>query len=235
VLMVPTVPGVVTLAALDADPIGPNTRLGTYTNFANLLDLAGCAVPAAISTDGVPFGVTLLAPAGRDAELASLGAAFHARTGLPLGALGVSATPLTLPAAALRTGEIAIAVVGAHLSGMPLNHQLKTLGARFLEEAATAPDYRLFAMEHLKPVKPGLLRVAPGTGAAIAIELWAIGDAAFGQFVAAVPPPLSIGTLTLEDGRQVKGFLGEAEAMKGARDVSSFGGWRAVVRAPDKR
>ena len=231
VLMVPTMPSLVTLAALETDPIGLNTRLGTYTNFVNLLDLAGLAVPATMDASGKAYGVTLLAPAGRDAELASLGAVFHVRTGLPLGALGVEQPPLSLPAPALRGGEIAIAVVGAHLSGMPLNHELTSLDARFLEEAAITPDYRLFAMENLRPAKPGLLRVAAGNGASIAVEIWALSEAAFGRFVAAVPPPLSIGTLTLTDGRQVKGFLGEAEAVKDARDISAMGGWRAYIAA----
>jgi len=230
VLMVPTVPSLVTLAALEADPIGLNTQLGTYTNFVNLLDMCGLAVPATLGAEGMPFGVTLLAPAGRDAELASLGAAFHARTRLPLGALGAGQPPLPPQRApALRAGEIAIAVVGAHLSGMALNHELRDIGGRFLEETATAPDYRLFAMENLTPAKPGLLRVAAGGGTSIAIELWALTDAAFGRFVAAIPPPLSIGTLSLADGRQVKGFLGEAEALKDARDISSHGGWRAYI------
>ena len=229
VLMVPTMPLLVTLAELEADPIGLNTQLGTYTNFVNLLDLAGIAVPAAIAPDGRPFGITLLAPAGRDAELASLGAAFHAATGLKLGGLGAPQPPLSLSALALRSGEIGIAVVGAHLSAMPLNHELQALDARFLEEATTAPDYRLFAIESLSPAKPGLLRVAPGSGVPIAVEIWALRAAEFGRFIASVPPPLSIGTLTLSDGRQVKGFLGEAEALKDARDISSFGGWRAYM------
>jgi allophanate hydrolase len=230
-LMVPTLPALVTVAELEADPIGLNTRLGTYTNFVNLLDLAAFAVPAAIDADGRPFGVTLLAPAGRDAELASLGAAFHASTGLALGALGARQPPLSLSVAPLRGGELAIAVVGAHLSGMPLNHELKALQGRFLEETATAPDYQLFAMENLKPAKPGLLRVATASGKSIAVEIWALGEAAFGRFVASIPPPLAIGTLSLADGRQVKGFLGEPEAMKDARDISAFGGWRAYIAA----
>ena len=228
-LMVPTMPAACTLAQLEADPIGLNVRLGTYTNFVNLLDLAGIAVPATLGADGWPTGVTFLAPSGRDAELASLGAAFHAGTGLPLGALGVAQPPLSLPPSAVRPSEIAVAVVGAHLSGMPLNHELLALGGRQLEATATAPDYRLFALSGTVPPKPGLLRVAPGQGAAIQIETWALSADAFGRFVASIQPPLSIGTLTLADGRQVKGFLVEAEAASGARDISSFGGWRAYV------
>jgi allophanate hydrolase len=129
----------------------------------------------------------------------------------------------------LRSGEIAVAVVGAHLSGMPLNHELRALDGRLLGEASTAPDYRLFALAETSPAKPGLLRVGVGEGAAILVERWALSADAFGRFVASVPPPLSIGTLRLADGSQVKGFLVEAEAANGARDVSDYGGWRAFA------
>ncbi len=228
-LMVPTAPAAYTVAEIAADPIGLNTRLGTYTNFVNLLDLAGLAVPAAIAADGTPFGVTFLAPVGRDAALASLGRVFHAATGLPLGALGLVQPPPAPLAAVAGHGEIAVAVVGAHLSGMPLNGELAALGARFLQKTATAPDYRLFALAGTAPAKPGLLRVAAGHGSAIEVETWALSAKAFGRFVAAVPPPMSIGTLQLADGSGVKGFLVEAEAVAGARDISRFGGWRAFL------
>ncbi len=125
--------------------------------------------------------------------------------------------------------EVAIAVVGAHLSGMPLNGELTSLGGRLLETTSTAPDYRLYALAGSNPPKPGLLRVAQRQGHAVEIEIWALRMEAFGRFVAAVPPPLSIGTLRLADGRAVKGFLVEAEAITGARDISSFGGWRAYM------
>jgi allophanate hydrolase len=230
VLMVPTIPGPVTLAELESDPVGLNTQLGTYTNFVNLLDLAGVAVPASIGADGRPFGVTMLAPAGRDAGLAALASVFHAETGLPLGALGLPPPPYSLPASSPRHGEVAIAVVGAHLSGLPLNHELTALDARFLEETRTAEIYRLFALE-TRPAKPGLVRVAAGSGTSVALELWALDFESFGRFVAAVPPPLSIGTISLADGRQVKGFLVEAEAVVKARDISDFGGWRAFLAA----
>ncbi|WP_088344645.1 MULTISPECIES: allophanate hydrolase [Rhodomicrobium] len=227
-LMVPTIPGPVTLAELEAEPVGLNTRLGTYTNFVNLLDMAGFAVPASIGADGRAHGVTFLAPAGRDAELASLASVFHAQTGLPLGALGIQPEPLPSPSAGLRAGEVAVAVVGAHLSGLPLNHELKDLGARFLEEAATAEIYRLFALE-TRPEKPGLIRVPHGGGASIALELWALSFENFGRFVASVPSPMAIGTISLADGRQVKGFLAETEAVANAEDITHFGGWRAFL------
>src|SRR5215475_11486191 len=228
-VVLPTMPTAYTLAQVEADPIGLNSRLGTYTNFVNLLDLCALAVPAAMKADGTPFGITLLAQAGCDAALAAVGRVFHADTGLPLGATKAPQPPLAPISKQPADGEIAIAVVGAHLSGMPLNGELKSLGARFLEETTTAPDYRLFALAGTTPAKPGLLRVGAGGGAAIDVEIWAMPAEQFGRFVDAVPPPLSIGTLALADGRKVKGFLVEAEATSGARDISQFGGWRAFM------
>ncbi len=228
-LMVPTAPAAYTLAQIKADPIGLNSKLGTYTNFVNLLDLAGLSVPSTIAPDGTPFGVTFLGPAGHDALLASIGRRFHADTALTLGALALPQPELPVLPAVPGADEIALAVVGAHLSGMPLNGELKNLGARFLEVAATAADYRLFALTNSMPHKPGLLRVPRTTGTAIEVEIWAFPTEAFGQFVAAIPPPLSIGTLTLADGRMVKGFMVEAEAIVGARDISNFGSWRTFT------
>ena len=227
-LVVPTAPTIYTIDEVFADPIGLNSRLGTYTNFANLLDMCGLAVPALMRADGTPFGVTLLAPAGEEPALAAIGREFHRATHLPLGALTHPQPPLARPAAP-GPAEIPLAVVGAHLSGMPLNGELRAAGARLIERAATAPHYRLYALSGARPPKPGLLRVKNGAGAAVEVEVWALSEAAFGRFVAAVPPPLSIGTLELGDGRTVKGFLVEVEAIAGARDISSFGGWRAFV------
>jgi len=229
VMVVPTAPTVYTIQQVLADPIDLNSRLGTYTNFVNLLDMCGLAVPAAMRPDGTPFGITLLAPAGEDAALAAIGREFHAATGLSLGALNYRQPPLQALTATPARNEIAIAVVGAHLSGMPLNGELRAAGARLIECTATAPHYRLYALAGTRPPKPGLLRVKNAAGAAIELEVWAMSEAAFGRFVAAVPPPLSIGTLELNDGRPVKGFLVEAEAVTGARDISSFGGWRAFT------
>jgi allophanate hydrolase len=231
-LMVPTMPAASTIAEVEADPFGPNARLGAYTNFVNLLDLAGIAIPITLSGDGTPFGITLLAPCGRDAQLASIVLAMHARTGLPLGALGVRRPTVPAPTPSAWTGEIAIAVVGAHLSGMSLNHEVVALGGRFLRAASTAADYRLFALGGT-PARPGLLRVQPDGGASIEIETWALPAEAFARFVAAVPAPLSIGTIALDDGSTVKGFLVEAQATRGARDISSFGGWRAFLAKRD--
>jgi allophanate hydrolase len=231
-LALPTAPTLYTVEQVLADPVQLNSRLGTYTNFVNLLDLCGLAVPAALhdapSAGVTPFGITLLAPGGNDGLLAAIGRRFHADTALPLGALGRKQPPLAALPAALG-GAVPLAVVGAHLSGMPLNHELRSHQAHFVEATITAPDYRLYDLPGTTPPKPGLLRVAGGAGHAIAVEVWAMPAEPFGRFTAAVPPPLSIGSVRLADGRWVKGFLVEAEAVNGARDISGFGGWREFV------
>ena len=228
-LALPTMPTAYTVEQVMADPVQLNSRLGTYTNFVNLLEMCGLALPAAMRPDGTPFGVTLLAPAGQDAFLASIGRVFHADTGLPLGATGSPQPELSPRGPDADEREVALGVVGAHLSGMPLNGELIAAGARRLETTTTAHDYRLLALPGTQPPKPGLLRVAAGSGSAIELEIWAMPVESFGRFVAAVPPPLSIGTIVLADGRTVKGFLVEAQAAVGARDISALGGWRAFV------
>lgn len=206
--------------------------LGRYTNFVNLLDLCALAVPAGLAADGTANGVTFIAPSGHDAALAGLGRTFHLATRLPLGATGAPHPPAAaLPAAAAAVGTVEIAVVGAHLSGMPLNGELTALGGCFLRATTTTADYRLFALPGGPPARPGLLRVRPGEGAAIALEVWSLPVGGFGSFVAGIPAPLGIGTLALADGTRLKGFLCEAIAVDGARDITDLGGWRAFVAA----
>lgn len=226
-MVLPTAPTAYTTAQVLANPIELNSRLGTYTNFVNLLDLCGLALPASMRPDGIPFGITLLAPAGRDAQLASIGRVFHANTELKMGAKGVTQPPLA-SLSVTSSDEITLAVVGAHLSGMALNGELQALGARLIEATETVPDYKLYALDTTPP-KPGMLRVDVGAGSAIKLELWALSAAAFGKFVAAIPPPLGIGTVRLADGRGVKGFVVEPVAIQGARDISAYGGWRAFM------
>ncbi|MBR0714134.1 allophanate hydrolase [Bradyrhizobium liaoningense] len=226
-LVLPTAPTVYSTAQVLANPIELNSRLGTYTNFVNLLDLCGLALPASMRSDGAPFGITLLAPAGRDAMLASIGRVFHADTKLPVGAKGTAQPPLAaLPANG--GDEISIAVVGAHLSGMALNHELKALNGKLIEATKTAADYKLYALQTTPP-KPGMLRVEAGQGSSIELEIWSLSSSAFGKFVNAIPPPMAIGTIRLADGRGVKGFLVEPEALNGARDITAYGGWRKYM------
>lgn len=228
-LVVPTSPSIYTIAQLHDDPVTLNTRLGTYTNFANLADLSALAVPAGMRQDGLPAGITLIGLAWRDHALATFAREWQARAGLPLGATGApqpqpDAGPL--PRAAGQT--IRVAVVGAHLTGMPLNHQLTSRRAVLVEQTHTAPDYRLYALANTTPPKPGLVRMGSG-GASIVVELWDVPAEDFGSFVAEIPAPLGIGTLALADGREVKGFICEPRGLEGARDITGFGGWRAYI------
>ena len=231
VLAVPTYPRPRTLADLAADPIGPNSELGTYTNFVNLLDLCALAVPSRMRADGFPSGITLIAPRGQDGLLAALGARLHAAAGVGIGAGGPPVpAPIDGPATA-RSDEIELAVVGAHLSGLPLNRELTQIGGRYLRGVRTTPDYRLYALPGGPPARPGLLRVGDGTGAAIETEVWALPQDSFGRFVAGIPAPLGIGTVRLADGTAPKGFLAEAEGVAGAEDISGLGSWRAYRAA----
>jgi len=199
-LVCPTVDDLPTIAAVEADPIGANAALGRWTNGVNLLDLSGVTIPFGRRPDGLPGSVTVLAPAGHDALAAAL-------------------------AARLSGPRVSLAVVGAHLSGLPLNHQL-TDRAAYLEQATrTAPVYRLHALDTVPP-KPGMVRVAEG-GVAIEAEVWSLDVESFGSFVAEVPPPLAIGTVQLADGTGVKGFLCEPAALDGTEDISAHRGWRA--------
>jgi len=226
-LCVPSIPTFYTVADVDTDPMGPNSRLGTYTNFVNLLDMCGIAVPIAPRADGRPGSVTLLAPAARDGYVAAIAAALQHRCGAASGATG---WPLPEPVSArIESGpdEIALAVVGAHMSGLPLNRELTDLGGRFLYAARTAPLYRLYSLPGGPPFRPGLVR--DDTGSAIALEVWALPASRFGDFMRGVPRPLGIGTLTLETGQEVKGFICEPAGTRGAEDVTAFGGWRAYL------
>lgn len=229
VLVVPTYPRPRTVADIESDPVGPNSELGTYTNFVNLLDLCALAVPGRFRSDGFPSGVTLIAPRGQDGLLAAIGSRLHAAASVPIGR---TAALLPQPKNSLEVaapGEIELVVVGAHLSGMPLNHELISRNARFLRAGATTTDYKLYALAGGPPFRPGLMRVACGGGKAIATEVWALSSEALGSFVAGIPGPLGIGTTKLADGTSPKGFIVEAEGIVGARDVSEFGGWRAYI------
>jgi allophanate hydrolase len=231
VLVVPSAPSHYRVAALAAEPIELNNRLGIYTNFVNLMGWSALAVPGPWRDDRLPAGVTLIAPGGGDAMLAGIGRVVHAAAGVAMGAGG---HPVPAPAAAPadgRPGWIRLAVVGAHLSGLPLNHQLTERGAVLVGARRTAPLYRLHALPGTLPPKPGLVRVVNGSGAAILVELWDMPEAAFGGFVAAIAPPLGIGSLVLEDGTTVKGFLAESYACADAPDITHHGGWRAYLGA----
>lgn len=232
VLLVPTAPTHYTLVHMQADPVVLNRNLGQYTNFVNLLDYAAISVPSSIRPDGLPFGITLIGPCASDWQLGDLGQRYHHATGLTQGALGLP-LPRPEPIAGLTQQaepplSLKLAVVGAHLSGMPLNPQLTERGATLLQATTTAPHYRLFALPDTMPAKPGLKRT-DDQGVAIALEVWDMPLAQVGSFLALIPSPLGLGQVELADGRWVTGFICEGYALERAQDVSAHGGWRAYV------
>lgn len=232
-LVVPTSPTIRTLAEMAEQPVVYNSQFGTYTNFTNLADLSALALPGPLRDDGLPAGITLIAPAWHDRALAAFGRRWQAHCVLPLGAtdkpMPVDETrSRAVSGSAVSPGQVRVAVVGAHLRGMPLNAQLTTRGATFVEATQTAAQYRLYALANTTPPKPGLARV-DGQGAAIDVELWDVPLARFGEFVAEIPAPLGIGTLRLVDGREVKGFICEPWALAEATDITALGGWRAYM------
>jgi allophanate hydrolase len=229
-LLLPTAGTTYRIAEVEANPLELNSRLGHYTNFVNLLDCAALALPAGFGADGLPFGITLVSPAEQDLALFDFGAALQTALNGPLGATGkpMPEVAQVSPPSAPEPLTVQLAVVGAHLSGQPLNHELTRRNARLVESCRTAPIYRLYALATTPP-KPGLIQVAAGEGASIELEIWELSVEAFGSFVAHVPPPMAIGTLRLESGAQVKGFLCEPLATQGARDISVQGGWRAYL------
>lgn len=211
-LIVPTAPTFPTIEAMLAEPIKRNSELGTYTNFVNLADLSALAVPAGWRSDALPFGITLIGEAWAEARLASIARVLN------------QDNPESVTTS---SDEIALAVVGAHLTGMPLNHQLTSRCGRLLEQTTTAAAYRLYALANTAPPKPGL--VFDKDGAEISVEVWALPRSALADFLEEIPAPLGLGTLTLADGRQVTGFICEPRALQGAQDITEFGGWRAYI------
>ncbi len=222
-LVVPTSPTIHTLEEMKQEPVRYNSQFGTYTNFTNLADLSALALPGPFRADGLPAGITVIAPAWYDRALAEFGRRWQQQQALSLGATGLPqpAVATSLPASPLH---VRVAVVGAHLTGMPLNYQLTRRDAVLIEETTTAACYRLYALANSTPAKPGLAK--DSAGAAIIVELWDIPLARFGEFVAEIPAPLGIGTLELADGRTVKGFICEPAALAEATEITAFGGWR---------
>lgn len=226
-LMVPTAPTIYTIDEVEADPIARNSHMGAYTNFVNFADLSAIALPNAIRADGLPTGVTFIAPAWMDQALASFAQTWQKAVNLPLGrssqsyekSIGISSQH-----------SVKLAVVGAHLSGMPLNFQLSTRCGTLLKATKTAPNYKLYALKNTAPPKPGLQYASKG-GQAIDVEVWEIPFANFGHIVAEVPAPLGIGNVQLADGSWVKGFICEGYALEGAVEISHFSGWRAYIQS----
>jgi allophanate hydrolase len=215
VLLLPTAGTIYTKAAVLEDPLRLNTNLGYYTNFVNLMDLAAIAVPAGFQRDGLPFGVSLVGPAFSDQALLALASRYAGSAEV------ADDTP----------GCVKVAVVGAHLTGEPLNRQLAERGARLVRRCRTSPEYRFYALANTRPAKPGLVREPAFDGPGIALEIWAVPSQHFGSFVAAVPPPLGIGSVQLDTGEWVNGFICEPAGLVGATEITSFGGWKNYLAA----
>ncbi len=244
-LLTPTAGTIYRIAEMQADPIRLNSHLGHYTNHMNLLDYAAVAVPAGFLSDGdaagLPWGVTLAAPAHKDITLLRLADRFQRCLSVEVSGYALGATTMSLadvdklgePVGLLadnpaRSGTIPVAVCGAHLSGLPLNPQLTSRGARLLCAIDSAPRYKLFALPGGPVARPGMVRVPEG-GQAIPLEVWEVPAEHFGSFVAGIPAPLGIGKVELADGRVVPGFICEGIGTEGATDITHFGGWRAYL------
>ncbi len=227
VLLLPTTPTMYTVTALMADPVALNANLGHYTNFANLLDYCALAIPAGFTKAGLPFGVTLVAPAFADEDLTFIADSLHRRLEPSYGAMR-ACLPATPPLWA-ADGRVHLAVVGAHLSGQPLHSQLAERHAQLIARTRTAPEYRLYALAGTAPAKPGLVYEPGFAGPGMEVEVYALDEASFGGFTALVPPPLAIGSLRLADGTVVKGFVCEPAGLAGAKDITAYGGWKAYL------
>lgn len=225
-MLFPTAGTIYSIREVEADPLVLNSNLGYYTNFVNLLDLAAVAIPAGFRADGLPFGVTIIGPRSTDGALLDLAATLHGALVDTLGAM-----PWRLPrVAAARPGPapgfMAIAVCGAHMEGLPLNHEIRDRGGYRLRQTSTAACYRLYALPGGPVQRPGLVRATTG-GAPIEVEVWAIRAVDVGSLIQSIPAPLGIGRIELEDGEIVPGFLCEAHALERATDITRWGGWRA--------
>lgn len=228
-LCVPTIPTFHTVAELDADPIGPNSDFGTYTNFVNLMDMCAIAVPAPARSDGRPGGVTFLAASGQDGLIAAMATSVEKAGDRTLGATKWPFAAPALPAPQSASPTIEIAVCGAHMSGLPLNHQLTDRGGAFQCATTSAPDYAFYALNGGGVARPGMVRVEAGKGARVKMEIWRLPQDQFGSFMQQIPSPLGIGTVNLADGSQVLGFICESIASKAAQDISDLGDWRRFV------
>jgi allophanate hydrolase len=214
-------------AEVAADPIGVNSRLGTWTNFMNLLDYSALAVPVGFSERNLPVGVTLFGPVFADLTLLSLARALEARLMLPLGATDIQHPPLTELPASAQDGTMELIVCGAHLQGLPLNYQLTERGGVLVSTTQSAPRYKLFALAGGPPKRPAMLR--DDNGQAIEVEVWRLPIETLGSFLAGVPAPLGLGQVELADGSWKCGFICTAGALNEggeAEDITEFGGWR---------
>jgi allophanate hydrolase len=232
ILLLPTAPTIYKIAQVQAAPIELNSNLGYYTNFVNLLDLAAAAIPAGLREDGLPFGVSLIGGAFTDLGLLAIADKLHRKLAQTIG--GSQRALAQTPAISASTSPgacVLMAVVGAHLTGQPLNWQLTTRRARLVRAVRTHPSYQLYVLPNSTPAKPGLVYVPGFSGPGIELEVWAMPEDTVGTFLNGIPAPLSLGTVQLEDGTGVKGFLCEPSGIVGAEEITHFGGWRAYLQS----
>lgn len=222
-LVTPTAPTCYRIEELENDPIQLNSRLGTYTNFMNLLDLSAVAVPAGFLDSGVGFGITLQAPAFHDRALLSIANTYCSAQELTCGA-GQLKMPTTSVINPSPVATVDLVVCGAHLDNMPLNWQLTERGANKISLTRTSANYRLYAMED---GRPALFR--DDHGGHIEVEVWRLAKSDFGSFVADIPAPLGIGKVELEDGRWLPSFIAEPRAKASATDITKLCGWRNYI------
>ncbi len=229
-LLLPTTPTQYTIEQVQAAPVELNANLGYYTNFVNLLDLAAVAVPAGMKPNGLPFGASLIGRSFTDDGLLRVADKLHRSLATTLGGSTrqLASTP-ALPAPANPPGCILMAVVGAHLTGQPLNWQLTERKARLVATTRTDGRYRFYALANTTPPKPGLVFTPGFRGEGIEVEVWAMPEQTVGSFLNAILPPLCLGTIRLEDGTTVKGFLCELAGIEGAQEITHLGGWRKFV------
>jgi allophanate hydrolase len=220
-LLLPTCPTTYRVREVLAEPLALNANLGLYTNFVNLLDMSAVAIPAGFRDNATGFGVTLVGPAWADRRLLELARRYEEIAPMP------ETPPFDLEGV---KAKVKLAVVGAHLAAMPLHWQLTSRDAKLVRRCKTAKAYRLYAMAETTPPKPALVHVGEG-GSEIEVEVYELDVEAFGSFTAEVPAPLAIGTVTLDDGQDVKGFVAEPRALDGAKDITALGGWRAYIAA----
>ncbi|MBI37640.1 MAG: allophanate hydrolase [Alphaproteobacteria bacterium] len=225
----PTAGTIYTIDEVEADPIKLNSNLGTYTNFMNLLDLCGVSVPAGFGSDGMPFGVTLFGPALHDRSLLPLADKIHYYSKAGMGMTRTKLPKRKFITEHVSDDRILIAVCGAHMSGLPLNSELTDRGAEFVRKCRSARQYRFYALENFAPPRPGMVRSVDKHVNNIELEIWALPKTNFGDFISKIPEPLSIGTIELEDGTSVKGFLCESYVTERAKDITELGDWRIYL------
>ena len=229
-ICVPSIPTFYSVEDLVADPITPNSNLGTYTNFANFMDMSAIAVPVDPRKDGLPGSVTLLATAGKDNTIADIAFKLQQNSKASLGATNWQLDTKQLTNEVDSNTELSLSVCGAHMSGLPLNGELTKLGGRYLYTTTTSENYQLFRLSGPAPFRPGLVRT-PDTGVAIELEVWALPLEQVGKFISGIPMPLGIGKVELQNGSQVNGFICEKISEQGAENISHFGSWRNYITA----